>query len=394
VQGLTSTPQKSLPRFRPRLPASSLSTMSGASAAAASNGIAATIERLATLQNLIKRDPEAYREEFGLQHQHFLAELDILKLNPAGQADTFTALTNFLAHVSSCYPKELLPSFPTQLMSLLAEHADLLHPEVRRSLAQALILMRNKGVIEAVPVHKLFFSLLRVRDRTLRSLLHSFIVHDIRNNNNEKKDDNMNRAIQGMLYGLITEGAGINGPKGSSSASSSSSSGKAGASATTAAAGTGGLTAAHRSLMVLIELYKRHVWRDAKTVNAIANGLLSPHTKLLVTSLNFFLGIGSDGATEVGDDDDDEDEEQDSDGELPEGHVDAKTMRKAMQKHAHSKHTAKRMRQTERMIAGLKKNARKAAANAGPAFPAIQLLHDPQGIAERLFARLRTTGEK
>jgi protein SDA1 len=327
--------------------------------ASGASGIAATIERLATLQNLVKRDPEAYREEFALQHQHYLAELEILKLNPAAPAESFTALVHFLAHVCACYKKET-GEFPGQLMDLLSSHAELLVPEVRRGVAQALILMRNRDVVEALPLHRLFFSLFRLKDRQLRELLQTHIIHDIRNINQVKRDEGTNRAVQSLIYSMMTDAS----PQ-----------------------------AAHRSLNVLVELYRRHVWQDARSVNAIAAALLSPHSKLLITALNFFLGVGSNGATDV-DDEDGGDDDSDSDGEIQEASLDARTLRRALATHAHSKHTKRRARQTERMIAGLKKNVRKAAEKAGPVFPAIQLIHDPQGIAERLFGRLRTAGEK
>ena len=41
----------------------------------------------------------------------------------------------------------------------------------RRVLAQALMLMRNKGLIEAVPLLKVLFTLFRVRDKLLRQLI-------------------------------------------------------------------------------------------------------------------------------------------------------------------------------------------------------------------------------
>ena len=39
--------------------------------------------RLPQLQNLIKRDPSAYKEEFHQQFTHFLTELEIFKLRPS-----------------------------------------------------------------------------------------------------------------------------------------------------------------------------------------------------------------------------------------------------------------------------------------------------------------------
>jgi len=38
--------------------------------------------QLPELQNLCKRDPEGYHEEFSLQHRHFMTELEIFRLKP------------------------------------------------------------------------------------------------------------------------------------------------------------------------------------------------------------------------------------------------------------------------------------------------------------------------
>ena len=61
--------------------------------------------KLGQLQNLVKRDPAAYKEEFLQQHQYFLSELEIYKLDPAKKADHFSALISFLAHVAQVFPK-------------------------------------------------------------------------------------------------------------------------------------------------------------------------------------------------------------------------------------------------------------------------------------------------
>ena len=61
----------------------------------------ANMENLAQLQNLIKRDPEGYKEEFLLQHRHFLSELDIHKLKPDIHSQKFVDLVTFLSHVRS-----------------------------------------------------------------------------------------------------------------------------------------------------------------------------------------------------------------------------------------------------------------------------------------------------
>lgn len=78
--------------------------MASSSRGAGAIAVGSVIERLSNLQNLIKRDSNAYSDEFKLQHRNFLAELDIFRLSPSSDAETFKALVTFLSHVSPCYP--------------------------------------------------------------------------------------------------------------------------------------------------------------------------------------------------------------------------------------------------------------------------------------------------
>lgn len=58
-----------------------------------------TVIHLPQLQNLIKRDPVSYREDFLRQFRHFQSNLDILRLNPAHDVKHFGDLVLFLSHV-------------------------------------------------------------------------------------------------------------------------------------------------------------------------------------------------------------------------------------------------------------------------------------------------------
>lgn len=104
---------------------------------------------LPALQNLIKRDPQGYREELLLQLRHFESTLQIFLLKPDEESEEFCNLCNLLSHVAHCYPKDLA-QFPQQMIDLLAKQYSVLHPTVRRSLVQSLILLRNKKLVSTV----------------------------------------------------------------------------------------------------------------------------------------------------------------------------------------------------------------------------------------------------
>jgi protein SDA1 len=132
--------------------------------------------------------------------------------------------------------------------------------------------------------------------------------------------------------------------------------------------------AAKTSLDVMATLYRKGVWRDAKTVNVISTGCFSKETKILVTATKFFLGS---------DEDDEEDEEED---DLP-------TTKEVTMQNKFNKKTRKREKYLENIKKAHKKKKKK---NTAPSynFSALHLIHDPQGFAEKIFRRLEGLNEK
>ena len=101
---------------------------------------------LPQLQNLIKRDPDSYKEEFGQQWRHFQANLAVFKLSPAVYSQSLEELSMFLAQVAKCYSEELA-GFPQILVDVLREHSTVLNPDMRLSFCRSLILLRHKGLL-------------------------------------------------------------------------------------------------------------------------------------------------------------------------------------------------------------------------------------------------------
>jgi len=296
---------------------------------------------LPQLQNLIKRDPESYREEFLQQYRHFQSTLAVFELSPDQFNESLDELVMFLAQVAKCYVEDLA-NFPAILVSLLEKHATVLDGNMRLSFCRALILLRNKNLIEAVQLHKLFFQLLRCQDKSLRTFLKDNIVNDIKNLNAKGKDHKLNTELQNFMYTMLKDSASI---------------------------------AAKTSLDVMIALYKKNVWKDAKTVNVIATGCFSKITKILVTSTKFFLGS-----------DEEEDEDDDDEDDLP-------TTKEVTMQNKFNKKTRKREKYLENIKKAHKKKKKK---NSAPSynFSALHLIHDPQDFAEKLFRKLEGLTEK
>ncbi|KAG0348631.1 Protein SDA1, partial [Podila humilis] len=302
------------------------------------------------LQNLIKRDPLSYKEEFLQQLRHFESSRAIFELKPEELSTDFQDLINFIAQVSPCYPEET-KEFPDQIITLLSKHYQILDAELRRTMVSALVLLRNREMISSTSLLSLFFTLFRCRDKVLRDILYNHIVNDIKTSNQKAKNNKMNKTLQGFMYTMLTSAEG--------------------------AAGTGSenAIAAKRSLDVCIELYRKNIWNDAKTVNVIAHACFSPVTKIMVTALQFFLGNNEDG-----DESEDEDEMPDIKGMQHKQNVSKKTKSKA--------------KQMDKMITTLKKKQRAKKKAETFNFSALHLLNDPQGFTEKLYTHLASSRER
>jgi len=296
---------------------------------------------LPQLQNLIKRDSESYKEEFQQQLRHFNSTLAVFELTPDQFNESLDELVMFLAQVAKCYQEDL-SEFPSTLVNLLEKHATVLDGNMRLSLCRALILLRNKSLIAPIELHKLFFHLLRCQDKSLRSFLKDNIVNDIKNINANGKDHKLNGALQNYMFTMLKDSATI---------------------------------AAKTSLDVMISLYKKNVWRDEKTVNVIATACFSKITKVLVTSVKFFLGT------------DEENEDEDSDDEeMP-------TLKEVTMQNRFNKKTRKREKYLENIKKAHKKKKKKTNAPSYN-FSALHLIHDPQEFAEKLFRKLEGLTER
>ena len=128
--------------------------------------------------------------------------------------------------------------------------------------------MRNRSQLDALTVLPLFFRLFRCQDKQLRHQLFKHIVSgdkissglvisrhkipfytfvtfkvldfitrsDIKNSNKHHRNEKLNKSLQNFMYGIISDD---------------------------------NEAIAKKSLAVCTELWRRHVWRDARTVNVI-----------------------------------------------------------------------------------------------------------------------------
>uniref|UniRef100_A0A667FQW3 Protein SDA1 n=1 Tax=Lynx canadensis TaxID=61383 RepID=A0A667FQW3_LYNCA len=261
---------------------------------------------LPQLQNLIKRDPPAYIEEFLQQYNHYKSNVEIFKLQPNKPSKELAELVMFMAQIGHCYP-EHLSNFPQELKDLLSYNHTVLDPD-------------------------------------LRMTLYTHIVTDIKNINAKHKNNKVNIVLQNFMYTMLRDS---------------------------------NATAAKISLDVMIELYRRNIWNDAKTVNVITTACFSKVTKILVAALTFFLGK-------------DEEEKQDSDSESED---EGPTARDLLVQYATGKKSSKNKKRLEKAMKVLKKQKKKKKPEVFN-FSAIHLIHDPQDFAEKLLKQLESSKER
>ncbi|KAG5636106.1 hypothetical protein H0H81_009102 [Sphagnurus paluster] len=285
---------------------------------------------LPQLQNLIKRDPTGYKEEFLQQWNHYNSIREIFKIHPDEQAQHFGELVTFISQVATCYPKETA-EFPLQIISLLLEQL----------------------------LKCLFPILPRTTSSTLRTFIRKTILSDIRTANIRSKNHKLNRAVQAMMFGMVERGieGEVIGDKGKVRASNYGPT-----TDRTAHSGEEAMWA----VILTKELWRKGIWTDAKPVAIIALGCFHPVTKVQSASLHFFLGSDE----EKTDSDDEEDDD-----------VDIRALH-------HRREINKKTRSGDKKLQKILNAAKKKRHNkpvTAANFPALQLLNDPQTFAEKLY---------
>lgn len=292
------------------------------------------------LQNLIKRDPVSYKDEFLRQYKFFQSTMEVFQLKPADYNKDVEEQVMFLAHICHCYPEEL-SDYPQILIDVLRKYYMILNSEIRLIFCRALILIRNKNLIAPTDILELFFELLKCQSKPLRKYLQNYVIQDIKNINAKHKNVRINSALQNFMYSMLKDKNTV---------------------------------AVKMSLDIMIELYRKNIWNDTKTVNVIATACFSKTAKILVTALKFFLGS-----------DEKDDESSDSEEEV--------NIREIITSNKVNKKTRKRkktLEQTKKLVKKHKNSKKAVIFN----FSALHLINDPQGMAEKLYKNLDSMMEK
>ncbi|WVN86443.1 uncharacterized protein L203_101607 [Cryptococcus depauperatus CBS 7841] len=336
----------------------------------ASRGILLT-SNLPQLQNLIKRDPEGYREEFLVQYNHYLS---LLRLHTASSIVTSTSndktnhlfadLITFISQVAQCYPEDT-KELPKQLNDLLlggeSGSSGAVDGDLRKTVVKNLVMLRNKEIIDSIQLLQTLLPLLSIVNSTLRGMVRHTILTDIKTSNAKTKNHRLNRVVQSLLFGMVESGmsSDVVGDKGKNKGKGREKGGEA-----------------MWAVMMVKELWKKGVWTDAKSVSIVSLATFHPNTKVQSAALHFFLGSENE-------------DEENSDDEDEVGNA-----RRDVKKMEHRLEVGKGKRKKEKQLRQLKHDAskkrKKRAAGLGvtPNFPALELLQDPQTFGEKLYDNL------
>lgn len=301
------------------------------------------------LQNVVKRDPQSYHEEFLQQYSHYESLRDIFLMSPsAHQGEEFADLIGFVTAVCSCYPKETA-KFPDELkMILLNNHRDLT-PDLREKVILSLTMLRNKNIISAESLILTLFPLLQAYSskaqnssttsqnaKAVRRQIYTTLVSLLKAMNTGTKNQKLNRSTQALLFNLLEKRD----------------------------------SQGFWATKLTRELWRRGIWDDSRTVEIMTQAALHPEIKVAVAGARFFLGADKE-RTEALEEDLSDDESFNMDA-----------LRHKAKRNKKSKKRQNKIEQAVKIMN--KKNGPKISATYLN-FSAIHLLRDPQGFAEQLF---------
>lgn len=300
----------------------------------------------ALLQNLVRRDPESYYEEFLQQYSHYESMRDIFLLNPSTEdSEEFAEIINFMSFVCSSYPKETA-KFPDELATILTNNHAELDPELREKIVQCLVMLRNRDIITAEYLIKTLFPLLFAyssnsvngsgfHSKALRKQIYTALISLLKACNTGTKNQKLNRTTQALLFNLLDQ------------------------------KDSNGVWASKLTR----ELWRRGIWDDTRTVELMTQACLHPDAKVVISGVKFFLGA-------------DKEREQAFEEESDDEQIDTDALRHKMQV---NKKNSKRGKKLENAIKTMKKKNSTKHSATYLNFSAIHLLRDPQQFAEEMF---------
>ncbi|CAH9077732.1 unnamed protein product [Cuscuta epithymum] len=351
--------------------ASARQTMEAMAEGMSASGRTAEKLSLPTLQSRMKCDPEGYEAELSLVYSQFKSYVELFEQQAAMTFVSHSGVGNdstvskelgdrasFLAHVTPFYPKQLA-QFPKELAQFLRSSARSLPSGLRVQVAQSVILMINRKMVDIPDTLELFMELQTLGDKVIRQLAFSHVIHSIRRMNQKHKNDPKNKQLQNILFAMLQKEDE---------------------------------TKAKRALITLRELHRRKVWFDERTSDAICSACFHTSSRIMIAALSFLIDyekVEDDGDSDGSDSEDDQNTQQ------PQVAINKEAVYKANKKGTTSSKKKKKAK-LQRAIRNMKRQQRLQSDNSTNSnyYSPLNYLKDAQGFAEKLFSRLQSCNER
>ncbi|KAK4471100.1 hypothetical protein MN116_005499 [Schistosoma mekongi] len=304
---------------------------------------------LSELSYHLTRDPLSYRTDFETQLENFNTLKQSFSSAPSQYISRLDDLLSFISQVVRFYPQYVV-EFATSVIQTLLSRSFGMHPEMRMAFLKAFMRIRTKNLISATQAVDVAFKLHRCRDKQVRKTLRHFLVSDIKRMNKSHKQTKANAIILSFLSKMIKDNSS---------------------------------TVAREAVVILLCLFKKNVWNDARTANVIADSCLMSNKKVYVPAIQFFLGT-SKALNEM---------ETSSDSESDNEETKIKQLRLG---HRVGVKTKGRQKRLERSIKHVNKEKERKIKKRSELtnFHALNMLHDPQSFAEKLFRKLERCSDR
>ncbi|CAK9291784.1 unnamed protein product [Gordionus sp. m RMFG-2023] len=313
-------------------------------------------------------------KEFDQEYLHYLSLFSLYNLNPSQYNKDFVNAINFISrviHLHKRHSKEFLDN----LKLFIEEKCMMLHAEMKLVFLKVLITLRRTELVELLDLSRLLFDHLLphrgyvggnaveligdTRDKMLRKIAGEFLISDTVSRNLKRRDNNLNSALQNLLHRFATSSSHSyphNGPPPNDDEAS----------------GLAGL-----ALRIMTRLYAKGIWRDAKTVNFLAHACFSSSSRIMSMAINFFLNPEF---------------YQEADDQNQKPVIDTKQL---IQNSKIVKKTKSRIRKMKKSIKHNKRleNENSIEKTNVNTLTLINLLHDSQEFAEKLFRQLQQRNE-
>jgi protein SDA1 len=302
---------------------------------------------LASLQNLIKRDPETYETEFIHHWEHFITTSGILgSSNPLVSFD-FDSFKNLVSFLSHCIPLFLdkrnnLKAFGDILKNILLNNLEIIDPAIRLSLLSSLSFFHSKCNDNSADLVEYFFKLLSTKDNSLLEMLETQILNYARLKNKKSKNIIFNRSMQVYINKILSE---------------------------TTYDSTEDVRIISSILRILIPLFREFIWNDSSTLSLISSIMMKFQSSNIILQICDFLVSNPNN-----------EESQDSDDER----IDEKCKELKLKIRVSGKRKSYESKLNR--ISKKQKKQKNKTDYKDISFIAIEMLKDPQAIAQILYS--------